>query len=633
MAGGDKKPARKPSYNPAALDEMRQAEAQAAPDMLGDMEAPDVEHNGPRLPQPCPVTPLGMLGDKLVFLDGLRQVQMVPPDGARKNTMVAWFGADYLHAHYATDGKERWDTRQSSEDLIMDCRAKGIFNPQGKVLGRGAHRPLLSSQSLVLHIGREVLVAPEGGKLERAPAGMVKLGGKEVFFPAADTLPRPADKGAERAEGEALLDLFTRWNWVEPKAAPLLLLGWVAQAMICGALEWRAHIWLPGPTASGKSSLQKIIRSVIDEHWCLATADATEAAIRQMLNNDTLPVCIDEAEPHDNPERQAAVMNLMKKASSGDKLLRGSSDHKGQEFTARSCFLLSSVMHATMRGEDRNRVALLEMRELPEDVPPLEMELARWNNAGRRLQRRMIEQWPRFERTLALYRREIGTQRFAGRWQDTFGTLLACADLMLFDHAPDYEGLDGFDESVQEPGMGRVRNAVTAILPLLWKGKVEARTDTERAVLHLLSKPLPGAPGKAAEPVGVWLDRAMKPSAEDGMGTLPNEEARDKLKAHGMRVVQLRPDPDNPDKVRLSDALLNEEGWQCGYLALAYPTNAALQELWRGTDWAGDGYKQSLAKAVHGHQTAIMNKKVRFAGSQPDNALLVPLEVFRGDED
>ena len=131
-----------------------------------------------------------------------------------------------------------------------------------------------------------------------------------------------------------------------------------------------------------------------------------------------------------------------------------------------------------MRGEDRNRIALLELHKLPEDVAPLEMELALWRSAGRRLHRRMVEQWPRFERTYALYRRKIGEQRFEGRWQDTYGTLLACADLLLYDFDPE----DPSSAALDEPGTERVHQAVIQTLPLLAKGKVEAR-DTANAAL------------------------------------------------------------------------------------------------------------------------------------------------------
>lgn len=318
----------------------------------------------------------------------------------------------------------------------------------------------------------------------------------------------------------------------------------------------------------------------------------------------------------------------MKKGSSGDRILRGSADHKAQEFTAQSCFLLSSVLHAPLRGEDRNRIVLLEMRKLPQDVPPLEMELAKWRSVGRRLHRRMIEQWHRFDRTLATYKRAIGAHRYEGRWQDTYGTLLACADLLLYDLAPDQA-----DDSMVEPGQGRVLEAVASVLPLLVKGRVEARTDTERVIQHLTSHPLPGAHGKPPEPMGVWLERAMTAKHTGGQFPTdpvvvgPDEEARAKLRAHGMHVCRWV--NKGKDKWGYLDALLDEEGWESGFLAIAYATNKPMADLFTRTEWAGGGWLQSFGK----FEGAIKGKKVRFAGATADNAVLVPLKEFRGGED
>lgn len=629
------------------LKDMAAAEALEAPDLLGASDGPEMDGITPYLPQPCPVSPLGILGSQLVFLDGLQQVQLVAAD-CKKGDMIIWFGIEYLEEYFMNEGKgqDRWDQRKAQIALNMDCRNRGIFNPVGKVLGRGAHRPQAEEETLVLHIGRHVLIArPEHRPghhtatitMERHAAGMVRMGGKDLFFPAADSLPAPAAAQAERAEGEALLALLHSWRWVD-EAAPLLLLGWIGQAFICGALDWRAHIWLQGDTACGKSSLQKVVRAVLHSTGIICTADASAAAIRQMLNSDALPVSVDEAEKHDNPERLQELLNLMKKSSSGDTVLRGSADHKAKEFVARSAYLLSSVLRATLRGEDANRIPVLELHKLPENVEPLEMELARWRNTGPRLQRRMVEQWGRFDRTLAIYRRRIGELGYAGRWQDTYGTLLACADLLLYDYAPDDPVLAEVNP-IDEPGISRVRGAVAQTLPMLAKGKVEGRSDTERAIAHLLSKSLPGERGAAAEPVGTWLSRAMDwvPGEFESSPQTANDKARDRLKAYGMRVVQIvqKPDPKNPGHLKpgIVDAGCGEEGWRSGYLALAYQSNTALQDLWRGTEWSGDGYLQSLRKGGTIERPTISPRKIRFNGMSPDNALLVPLDCFRGDED
>jgi hypothetical protein len=617
---------------------MAAAAAEPVADFAGAADAPDFDGRPPALPLPCPVTPLGQLGGRLVFLDRAQQVVIAGTE-CKKGDLKLWFGNEYLLTHFeqmrGKNGTSKVDQDDAQTALVEACYERGIFNPQGKVLGRGAHSPEGAGDTLVLHVGRAVLIAEPGQPVRRELPGKVMVAGKALFFPADSALEPPGREPSTRREAEELLAKFNTWNWVSPPAplggridsAPeaLLLFGWVGQAFICGALDWRAHAWLAAPTASGKTALQDVIRALLDE-WVVKTADASEPGIRQVLRNDTLAVSIDEAEKEDNPERQKALLNLIKKSSSGDIIIRGSAEHKAQEFTAQSAFLMSSVLHATFKGEDRNRIALLQMRPLAESGGEFDKQLPHWRKVGRRMHRRMIEQWPRFERTLTSYRRAIGAHGYDGRWQDTYGTLLACADLLLHDSAPDGLAL------TEEHGLSRVDAAVAAIVPLLAKGKVEARTDTERAIAHLMSKPLPGSNGKSPEPVGRWLERAMAEKyGTSDMGSFPDGpdvEARDKLKAHGLRVVQMVKKPNTRSGYGWSDALLDDEGWNSGFLAIAYGTNAALQELWRGTEWSGDGYLQSLRKLPGAHSP----EKIRFAGVNSDNALVVPLKAFRGDD-
>ena len=622
------------------IDDIRDAPALEAPDFTAPVPGAGGTRGGepgkPQLPQPCPVTPLGVQGIKLHFLDQLNQLQAVGTE-CRKNDLALWFGEGWLTGcfpQYPKASKDNpdpdpngFDQKTSSLALIADCSARGIFNPQGRVFGRGAHRARRDPAQLVLHMGRQVLIANAPGKRpgERNPDPVVKPAGavNDSYFPALPALPAPADHPASTIEARALLAELGKWIWVEAEAAPLLLLGMIGQMYVCGALDWRSHVWLTAPTASGKSTLQTMIRAMLDD-WCLATEDASEAAIRQILGDDTLPVMIDEAEAHDNPERLKAILNLMKKASSGAKIHRGGADHKGQEFTAQSCFLLSSVLHASMRGEDRNRIAILEMRQIPPGAPPLELDFATWRSLGRRLHRRMIEQWPRFAETLADYKRTIASAGFEGRWRDTYGTLLACADLLLFDHAerlsdPDSDGADA---------IGRTQKFVQTIAAMMARGRVEARSDVERLPVYLSTQLLPGAHGAPAESIGTWITRAMNLRGgqfETDPGDV-DEAARAKLKSYGLRVANLEPKATGGWKV--IDA--RPEAWDEAWLVVAYATNKPLCDIFRGSEWADGGWLQSLGKV----DKARRGIKARFggAGTAADNAIAVPLQALMGED-
>jgi hypothetical protein len=606
------------------------------------------------LPLDAPITPLGKNGVSIILLDESKQIATVKPQELGKGLLALLCGEEWLtevfpqqklvpgtgkgntDPQFYTDGFNQNDAQMA---IIGACRVKGIFKPEGKIFGRGAHRGRDDDQQLLLHMGNKVLISSAGDwrrgsgkvakdridvRVERAGA----IGGK--YYPADDALPPPAAEASTRDEAEQLLKLFAKWYFVDggrdgkPGPAEYLLLGMVGQMFICGALNWRPHVWLAGPTASGKSSLQRIIRAIHDD-WVLRAEDASEAAIRQLLNNDTLAVMIDEAEAADNPERQRAMMNLAKKSSSGGKILRGGADHKGQEFTAQSAFLFSSVLHTPMLGEDRNRFAILDMRQVPAAIDPFEVGplLPLWRMVGRKMHRRMLEQWPRFEATLATYKREIHSHGYEGRWQDTYGTLLACADMLLFDEAPAHR-VPADETDITE------KTWVRMVLPLMVRGKVESRPDNERVIAYLLSLTLPGSNGHAAETIGQWIVRAMEPRTSDNgdeaISNPINEVARSRLKTVGLRLVLL--DKDKDGKVRLAgEPIIND--WKNAYLAVAHATCVPLVELFKNSnEWRGGGWLQSMGK-IEGVEKGL---KMRFSGPNADNAIAIPLMALKEKE-
>lgn len=626
------------------------AEAPAAPDMRRrKTKAATPDEREPQLfvhlKPDCPVTALGVQGDKVWLLDRFNQLQCFKPDELRKGVISLIFGQDYaleewpqmrlvegtgkkdIPPRFEPNGKVDQDAVQNA--IIGACSGKGIFKPQGKVFGRGAHRGRDDDSQILLHMGSKVLISSAKdwrGMAADIDVSVHRAGAIEGrYFPADDALQPPAAEASSRDEGESLKNLFTQWYWVEPEIAPLLLLGHVGQMFICGALSWRSHVWLAGSTAAGKSSLQKVIRAIHGD-WVLTTEDASEAAIRQLLNNDTLPVMIDEAEAADNPERQRAMMNLAKKSSSGGKILRGGADHKGQEFTAQSCFLFSSVLHAPMLGEDRNRFAILDMMQVPATAKQLDVNpmLAGWRAIGRKMHRRMLEQWPRFEATLTAYKRQIHSHGYMGRWQDTYGTLLACADMLLFDSAPGVGIRAG-----ESPDRPTEIDWVLKILPMMVRSKTEARSDDERIIAYLQSLTLPGSNGAAPETIGQWIWRAMEPrGAEDENEAISNpinEVARSRLKNVGLRLVTL--DRGRDGKMKVSGEPIVRD-WASAYLAIAYPTCKPLADLFKGSDWANGGWLQSFGK-VQGVEKGL---KVRFTPGSSDNAIAIPLVALKGDE-
>lgn len=611
--------------------------AKAAPD-FGETKGGGGGTPRHTLPTGAPIKVLGKEKLTLWLLDHACQLHGLKPRDLGKGELLAICGdADWLTEKFPRYSKPTkddprpgvigFDQADAQEAIINACSSSGIFSPQGNMFGRGAHRRE-SDDALTLHLGNKVLVigaedvaGRKTTKIDERSAGMVD--GK--VYPALPALPPPAPVPSSDEEGERLRQLFGKWYFADGEIAQLLVLGWVGQALICGAFGWRSHVWLTGETAAGKSTLQRLIRAVLDK-WGQFTEDASEAAIRQMLGDDTLPVMIDEAEADDRAERQQAMINLARKASSGAKILRGSADHKAMEFTAQSAFLFSSILHSPLDPQDRNRFAILAMQQIPKDAPEPDLDLRYWREAGRRMHRRMVEQWPRFDRTLADYKERIRLSGFQGRWQHTFGTLLACADLLLHDLAPRDEPIAGDTNAYDGAAYGRAARWVAGCVPLMDRGALEAEDTTTRCLRTLTSKLLPAASGQQQETVGQWIAKAMTLS-EDGY----NVAARTKLKSHGLRVVNRRRTPKGGWGVE--DATIADQV----FVAVASRSCEPLRDLFRGSKWFDGGWTQALAHARYdgeGAEAVLAHTgvRVRFTGLN-DYAVLVPIEALIGPVD
>ena len=111
-------------------------------------------------------------------------------------------------------------------------------------------------------------------------------------------------------------------------------------------------------------------------------------------------------------------------------MLRGGAEHKGVEFQARSTFLFSSINAPPLQPQDLSRMALLRLQKLPEDAEALRFDEAELAMMGRKILRILCDNWHRFPATWSAYKEMLAGAGHDGRGQDTFGTLLACVDLL-----------------------------------------------------------------------------------------------------------------------------------------------------------------------------------------------------------
>ena len=322
-----------------------------------------------------------------------------------------------------------WITVAST--LFTLSTAQGVYNPD-RLRGRGAWwdrgRP-------VLHLGNRLISDQHVySDLRQFDSKFVYQRLAELYGPGTAT-PLTDDEATQ------VWRVATKFKW-EVKASGTLLAGWVALAPICGALQWRPHIWLTASAGSGKSAiLDRFVRVLLADMSLIVAGNTTEAGLRQTLKADALPVVFDEAETNERNDqiRMQNVLSLARVASSESHaaMIKGSASGEVTRYTMRSMFMMSSISTALKQGADRSRFAQLTLKNLSEvneaerssQWALLEKDLDAYitDEVATRLIARTISLLPVIRKSIVVYSRVAAEYFGSQRLGDQYGALMAGA--------------------------------------------------------------------------------------------------------------------------------------------------------------------------------------------------------------
>lgn len=509
-----------------------------------------------------PVTPLGIHGDISFYLDTKGQLRSVDNHTLQKMLHVFGGQTGLLAKHFPVLDKEgdprpnRFDQMKLSTAMIAATTERGVWSPTGRVRGAGAWTD--DDGQLIFHAGDKLLI--DGNWLN---PGVFD----SKVYPASDPIPRPSRTPSIATSAEQIMSLAETWNWRRPDVDPMLVLGAICAQMIGGALDWRPVTWLTGDQATGKSTFQKMLRYVHGgSSGLLQASDATEAGIRSIIGYSSMPVALDELEPDDDPKKgkSAAIIRLARIAASGDQILRGSTDQKGYQGNAYSCFLFSSILIPPLPPQDRSRLIMLDLDQLPADAPKVALDPRRLKKVGAALRRRLIDGWVNWPERLELWRAALARHGHGGRHADNYGTVLGLADMALRDELPSKAELDSWCKKLDVH---------------LREETVDVGSNAEDMMVHLLSQPLDVWRRGQRVNVATWLAMAAKlDGARDAIESADHVSANSFLAQYGLRV-----------KGRGLDA----------QLAIANKPISGLASLFDGTPWASGVWSQA-ARRVKG---------------------------------
>mgnify|MGYP001187711699 FL=1 len=202
------------------------------------------------------------------------------------------------------------------ECLINEAARKPDFDPYTQHRGRGGWQD--TQGNFIWHSGGWLWVS-DGKKMDRArPAehdGFLYTRMQATIEPWAEPVK------AEESPARRILEDLLSWNWQRPFLDPILCLGWIATALMGGALKARPVVFTTGGAGVGKSTLQELIRSVLNGA-VTTSVNTTAAGIYQRAKLDSLPFMVDELESKAGSSRAEAVIELARVAYTGGDISR-----------------------------------------------------------------------------------------------------------------------------------------------------------------------------------------------------------------------------------------------------------------------------------------------------------------------
>jgi putative DNA primase/helicase len=575
--------------------------AKAIRELSRPMELPPAPPAPPADPPPTPPqAPSGTAGpftclgfDKEGFYYLPRNTGQVVRLTRNGHTSTALCSLANSNTYWATlyqnaRGSVDWPSAFSS--LFAQQAAVGVFDPD-RVRGRGAW---IDDGRVVFHLGDRLIVDGKSHSVLSPPP-------TRYFYEQGCHLDGPCTNPLSDELSVEILNISERFKW-EMDVSSKFLAGWLVLAPVCGALDWRPHIWITGGAGTGKTTvLSAFLRPLLGGVLMRATGGSTEAGLRGTLHSDAIPIVFDEFEQNEARDKTVVqnVLQLARCASSdGGKILKGMATGGAIGYEIRSMFCVSSINVALIQKADVDRFCVLGLRRDPmskDDWRHFEAEISTIASSanGKALIARTLRYLPQITQNA----KTIGTalaKRFGQRFGDQHGTLLAGAwslesnggGLLTPETADAWIDSMNWDHHQSEPAESdemKCRDAILQQIVRLDGGSEASLGEIARAVL---------------------LRQSIDKQTYSDLGPV--------LGRHGLKVIRMGETVPGVD-----DAVAPVH-----YLAVAN-TSKQLEAVLRPTPWGNGAFKAALRR-IDG--AVIPVKGTHFSGVGTHRFVLVPVQ-------
>jgi putative DNA primase/helicase len=478
------------------------------------------------------------------------------------------------------DEKGRIDWTSAANAVMGSCLAQGVYDPT-RLRGRGAWS---DAERSILHLGNRLVIEGNSHPITRLPASFSSY----YFYENSKAIDGPGSELLSDQDANSIIELAQEFSWETPASAQLLL-GWIVLAPVCGALDWRPHIWLTGSAGTGKTTILKLfIKPLLGGMYEGATGGTTEAGLRGQLRSDAIPIVFDELEQNEQKDKQIVqnILALARIASSeGGKIYKGTATGGSNTFEIRSMFCVSSINVALVQRADLDRFCVLPLsrnqrpRENWDEFEQAILDTCTEAN-GRRLIARTLKHIPIIRKNARTFATALA-RKFGQRFGDQHGTLLAGAwslrpdcfkEVSLADAQAWIDEMD-WDERDRDP----------------------SEADEVKCLNHIIQYLIPVGGGRKVSIMELIQARQRGSRIMDDGS---QEEIASVLGRYGIKVMD-------------------------GCIAISN-SSTNLQGILAATPWSGNAYKQAL-KRIPGATGS--SGTIRFPGCGATRATLVPFET------
>lgn len=363
-----------------------------------------------------------------------KQIFRLSVAGHTKNALLNLMPNSYWNTLYPS--KDGFDLIDAIDDLMANCRQLGIFN-ESKIRGAGAWK---DNNRIVINVGDSLWFDNKKNNIHSIRS--------KYIYKIGSSFDPPEKKPLKTKECQVLLEALHTLKWVKPDYVKFLA-GWLVIAPICGALDWRPHLWLTGPSGTGKSFIiENLVGPIVDKYGLRCVGQTTEAGIRQDLGCDSRAVVFDEFETNDerSAQRVASIVELIRQASSDSKahVIKGSAGGNAIKYHPRFSALVSSVRVNLTFEADVNRFAIVELTRGggPEQFEKVEAAFAKiTEDFIDRLFSRAVSLFDVLEANRKLFWKVL-SDKYEARFGQQYGTLLAGYALLESDRVLSIEEVE-----------------------------------------------------------------------------------------------------------------------------------------------------------------------------------------------